>query len=75
MEMEGGQVSVGACSIYSLQLTHAVLGQLRTTVCQAQLLMRQKLKQYLGLVEGAAKEQEGRMTTAEDLQVERVVVS
>ena len=37
--------------------------------------MGQKLKQYLGLVEGAAKEQEGRMTTAEDLQVERVVVS
>ena len=64
-----------ACSIYSLQLTRAVLGQLRTTVCQAQLLMRQKLKQYLGLVEGAAKEQEGRTTTAEDLQVRRMVVS
>ena len=37
--------------------------------------MRQKLKQYLGLVEGAAKEQEGRTTTAEDLQVRRMVVS
>ena len=33
--------------------------------------MRQKLKQYLGLVEGAAKEQEGRTTSAEDLQVGR----
>ena len=65
---------VRTCSIYShisLQPAYAVLGQLRTTVCQAQLLMRQKLKQYLGLVEGAAKEQEGRTTSAEDLQVGR----
>ena len=46
----------------------AVLGQIRTTVCQAQLLMRQKLKQYIGLV-GQAEHGGGEQPTkVEDLQ-------
>ncbi|KAL5474401.1 hypothetical protein EMCRGX_G026343 [Ephydatia muelleri] len=45
-----------------------VLGQIRTTVCQAQLLMRQKLKQYIGLV-GQAEHGGGEQPTkVEDLQ-------
>ena len=48
--------------------TCAVLGQIRTTVCQAQLLMRQKLKQYIGLV-GQAEHGGGEQPTkVEDLQ-------
>ena len=48
--------------------TCAVLGQIRTTVCQAQLLMRQKLKQFIGLV-GQAEHGGGEQPTkVEDLQ-------
>lgn len=45
-----------------------VLGQIRTTVCQAQLLMRQKLKQYIGLVEQAEHGGGEQPTKPEDLQ-------
>ncbi len=48
---------------------YAVLGQVRTTIGQGRLLMRQKLKQYLGLVEEAESKAPGEgKTTAEDLQ-------
>ncbi len=43
------------------------MGQVRTTIGQGRLLMRQKLKQYLGLVEEAESQKDPR-TTAEDLQ-------
>ncbi|KAL5474412.1 hypothetical protein EMCRGX_G026356 [Ephydatia muelleri] len=48
--------------------SNSILGQIRTTVCQAhaQLLMRQKLKQYIGLV-GQAEHGE-QPTKVEDLQ-------
>lgn len=49
----------------------SALGQIRTTVCQARLLVRSKLKQYLGLVEGAEREGGEGKTTAEDLQASR----
>ena len=39
------------------------------TVGQAELLMRKKMKQYLGLVTGAEDMTDGGNTTAEDLQV------
>ena len=39
------------------------------TVGQAELLMRKKMKQYLGLVTGAEDKTDGGNTTAEDLQV------
>ena len=58
------------CLLMIVTLYHCtVLGQLRTTVCQARLLMRQKLKQYLGLVDTAETQSGERKTTAEDLQV------
>ena len=47
----------------------AVLGQIRTTVCQAQLLMRKKLKQYLNLVEEAQDPTVEKRANADDLQV------
>ena len=42
---------------------------IRVTVGQAELLMRKKMKQYLGLVTGAEDMTDGGNTTAEDLQV------
>ena len=48
---------------------HAVLGDIRTACCQARLLMRQKLKQYIGLVDMAEDSTEGKKPTSEDLQV------
>ena len=52
----------------SLPLSHtlSVIDQIRT-VCQAELLMKKKMKQYLGLVNNV--ETDGDNTTAEDLQV------
>ena len=47
----------------------AVLGQIRTTVCQAQLLMRKKLKQYISLVEEAQDPTVEKRANADDLQV------
>ena len=41
--------------------------QIRTTVCQAQLLMRKKMRQYFGLVDTAERGEEKMF--AEDLQV------
>lgn len=46
-----------------------VLGQIRTTVCQAQLLMRKKLKQYMDLVEQAQDPSVEKRANADDLQV------
>ena len=46
-----------------------VLGQMRTTCCQARLLMRQKLNQYIGLVDMAENNSGAKKTTREDLQV------
>ena len=53
----------------SLPLSHtlSVIDQIRTTVCQAELLMKKKIKQYLGLVNNAETDRDN--TTAEDLQV------
>ncbi|CAI8038843.1 Disks large-associated protein 5 [Geodia barretti] len=48
-------------------LVEAVDG-IRVTVGQAELLMRKKMKQYLGLVTGAEDMTDGGNTTAEDLQ-------
>jgi hypothetical protein len=48
-------------------LVEAVDG-IRVTVGQAELLMRKKMKQYLGLVTGAEDKTDGGNTTAEDLQ-------
>ena len=57
----------------SLYLSSAAgVDLIRTTVCQAELLVRKKMKQYLGLVteaEGAAEDSNCN-TTAEDLQVQ-----
>ena len=47
----------------------AVLGQIRTTVCQAQLLMRKKLKQYMSLVDEAEDLTVEKRANADDLQV------
>lgn len=46
-----------------------VLGQLRSTTGYAHLLMKQKLKQYIGLVDTADTQSGHRKTTAQDLQV------
>lgn len=46
-----------------------VLGQIRTTSCQGRLLMRKKLKQYIGLVDMAESNSGERKTTHQDLQV------
>ena len=54
---------------YVVVCMHVVLGQIRTACCQARLLMRQKLKQYIGLVDVAEKMSGERQTTAQDLQV------
>ncbi len=48
---------------------YTVLGQIRTTVGQGRLLIKQKLKQYLGLVATAENQSGERETTSEDLQV------
>lgn len=45
-----------------------VFGQIRTTICQAKLLMQQKLKQFFGLVDTAETQSGERKTTSEDLQ-------
>lgn len=50
-------------------LHHTVLGQIRTTVCQAQLLMRKKLKQYMSLVDEAQDPTVEKRANADDLQV------
>ena len=51
-----------------------VLGQIRTTVGQAQLLMRKKLKQYLSLVEQAQDLTVEKRANADDLQVRSPIV-
>ena len=56
-------------SIVCTFVVFAVLGQIRTTVCQAQLLMRKKLKQYIGLVEEAQDPTIEKRANADDLQV------
>lgn len=57
------------CVHFYLMFVIAVLGQIRTTVCQAQLLMRKKLKQYLSLVEEAQDLTVEKRANADDLQV------
>ena len=52
-------------------LVSAVLGQIRTTVCQAQLLMRKKLKQYMSLVDQAQDPTVEKRANANDLQVSK----
>ena len=54
------------CASYSLP---TVVDRVRVVVGQAELLMRKKMKQYLGLVTGAEEQTDGGNTTAEDLQV------
>lgn len=49
--------------------TSVVLGQIRTTVGQAQLLMKKKLKQYLSLVEETQDPAVEKKANADDLQV------
>ena len=46
-----------------------VVDQIRTVVGQAELLMRKKMKQYLGLVTGAEDGSDCGNTSAQDLQV------
>jgi len=46
-----------------------VLGQIRSAIGSSQLLMKQKLKQYIGLVDSAQSQTGHRRTTAGDLQV------
>ena len=46
-----------------------VLGQIRSAIGSSQLLMKQKLRQYIGLVDSAQTQSGHRRTTAEDLQV------
>ena len=48
---EQGKLNTALCARFLFSLS--VVDQIRTTVCQAQLLVRSKLKQYLGLVEKA----------------------
>ncbi len=55
--------------MFILSMDIIVLGQIRTTVCQAKLLIRKKLQQYLGLVAIAENQSGERETTSEDLQV------
>ena len=62
-----------SCHIFSNMLWlvyhYTVLGQIRVITGKAQLLMRQKLKQYIGLVDTAENQSGERKTSAEDLQV------
>ena len=56
-------------ALYLFLFDCPVLGQIRTTVGQAQLLMRKKLKQYLSLVEQAQDPTVEKRANADDLQV------
>ena len=48
-----------------------MLGQVRSVTGGSRLLMRQKLKQFVGLVDMAEEQSGPAKTTAEDLQVRK----